>query len=287
MFMWHVSAHLQHSASLLMSSLLEHELPALARSPCFSTYSLRRETPSPCPILLKLHPCLPIALHPHLLSPASNTLPLASHPPCLLPPLPPKPTLPLSHRFVAALLKTAIERFIKSKQNPENEMNDVSDALERYDACSFSSSLRCPLVPTHPATRISPLMCLPSRPPPYLFRTPLPATPLPAPPPPATPPPAGSSPSTYTPPSPTQKAATAPARAPAQTRVSPASPSPSRGFQFPTPFAVKCATLLRCPRRCRHTRPRCGFSSPASPSSLTSAAAARRHSCPESARPGK
>ena len=33
--------------------------------------------------------------------------------------------------FAAALIKTAIERFIKSKQNPDNELTDVSDAVDR------------------------------------------------------------------------------------------------------------------------------------------------------------
>lgn len=33
--------------------------------------------------------------------------------------------------FVAALVKLAIERFVKSKQNPHNELDDVSDAVER------------------------------------------------------------------------------------------------------------------------------------------------------------
>jgi hypothetical protein len=32
---------------------------------------------------------------------------------------------------MAALVKTAIERFVRSKQNPQNQMDDVSDAVER------------------------------------------------------------------------------------------------------------------------------------------------------------
>jgi len=43
-----------------------------------------------------------------------------------------KPTRQLSRpEFLLALVKTAIERFVRGKQRPKNEMDDVGDALER------------------------------------------------------------------------------------------------------------------------------------------------------------
>ena len=63
--------------------------------------------------------------------------------------------------FVAALVKLAIERFVKSKQNPNNELDDVSDAVERLFIEYIEPRLADPL-PGHK---------LPKLPSPDAFRT--------------------------------------------------------------------------------------------------------------------
>lgn len=47
--------------------------------------------------------------------------------------------------FMVALVKTAAERFYKSKKNPKNEMDDISDALERLFTDFIEPSLFQPL----------------------------------------------------------------------------------------------------------------------------------------------
>ena len=60
--------------------------------------------------------------------------------------------------FVAALVKTAIERFVKSKQNPGNELADVSDAVEKL----FSEHMVPAPAPAHPLPCYPPSPLLPS-----------------------------------------------------------------------------------------------------------------------------
>jgi len=47
--------------------------------------------------------------------------------------------------FLAALVKTAIERYFKTKRNPNGELNDVSDAVERLFAEHIEPALQTPL----------------------------------------------------------------------------------------------------------------------------------------------
>jgi len=56
--------------------------------------------------------------------------------------------------FICALIKTSVEKFVKTKQNPKNEMDDVSDALEWMLTEHFHKRL---LVPQEgPATLMGP-----------------------------------------------------------------------------------------------------------------------------------
>ena len=66
-----------------------------------------------------------------------------------------RPTRMLTRpEFICALIKTSVEKFVKTKQNPKNEMDDVSDALEWMLTEHFHKRL---LVPQEgPATLMGP-----------------------------------------------------------------------------------------------------------------------------------
>ena len=64
-------------------------------------------------------------------------------------------------QFVAALVKMAIERFVKSKQNPSAELDDVSDALEKLFTDHIEPAVFQPLPGRFGAIRTSPTVPTP------------------------------------------------------------------------------------------------------------------------------